>query len=71
MVVAKVKIVANAKGLFKTSAPQAFGINSIYELKRFLSLDAFGERQQDGAEDRLLKSALVSRLLTWLLHGQT
>ena len=56
------KIVAHGKDMAETSAPQAFGIKSIQELKQFLQLDVFGETHNVRAEDRLMKSALVSRL---------
>ena len=55
-------IVSSAKDLAETSAPQAFGIHSVQELKHFLRLDVFGEKHQDRTEDRLRGSGLVSRL---------
>lgn len=55
-------IVGSARDLAETSAPQAFGVNSIQELKHFLKLDIFGEKHQSTAEDRLMGSELVSRL---------
>ncbi|KAL7463530.1 hypothetical protein ACHAXS_003889 [Conticribra weissflogii] len=58
----QVKIVAHAKDLAETSAPQAFGVETIGELKRFLELDVFGERRTDGAEGRLMRSGLISKL---------
>ena len=51
-----------AKDLAETSAPQAFGIHTVQELKHFLRLDVFGEKHQDRTEDRLRGSGLVSRL---------
>jgi len=56
------KIVSSAKDVAETSAPQAFGIHSIQELKQFLRLDVFGEMQQVRTEGRLGRSGLVSRL---------
>ena len=55
-------IVSSAKDLAETSAPQAFGIHTVQELKHFLRLDVFGEKHQDRTEDRLRGSGLVSRL---------
>jgi len=55
-------IVGSARDLAETSAPQAFGVRSVRELKQFLRLDVFGERHQATAEDRLRGSGLVSRL---------
>ena len=55
-------IVGSARDLAETSAPQAFGVHSVRELKQFLRLDVFGERHQATAEDRLRGSELVSRL---------
>ena len=56
------KIVAHAKDVAETSSPQAFGIQSIQELKQFLQLDVFGERHVERAEDRLKRSGLMSKL---------
>ena len=56
------KIVSGAKDLAETSAPQAFGIRSLRELRQFLRLDVFGERHQARMEDSLSRSGLVSRL---------
>ena len=58
----KNKIVSSARDVAETSAPQAFGIHSIQELRQFLKLDVFGEMHQVRAEDQLLRSGLVSRL---------
>lgn len=55
-------IVSSAKDVGETSAPQAFGIHTVQELKHFLRLDVFGEKHQDRTEDRLRGSGLVSRL---------
>ena len=55
-------IVCSAKDMGETSAPQAFGVRSIHELRQFLRLDVFGEVSQARAEDRLRESGLVSRL---------
>jgi hypothetical protein len=55
-------IVGSARDLTETSAPQAFGVRSVRELKQFLRLDVFGERHQETAENRLKGSGLVSRL---------
>ena len=55
-------IVASAKDVAETSAPQAFGVRTIQELKHFLRLDVFGELEQVRSEDRLRNSGLVSRL---------
>ena len=59
---AKGKIVSSARDVAETSAPQAFGVNSIQELRQFLNLDVFGEMQLARAEGRLARSGLVSRL---------
>ena len=56
------KIVGSAKDVAETSAPQAFGVKSIQELRQFLKLDLFGELQQEISEGRLRNSGLVSRL---------
>ena len=56
------KIVSSARDVAETSAPQAFGIHSIQELRQFLKLDVFGEMHQVRAEDQLMRSGLVSRL---------
>ncbi|KAL7529601.1 hypothetical protein ACHAXR_003048 [Thalassiosira sp. AJA248-18] len=56
------RIVSSAKDVAETSAPQAFGIHSVQELKHFLRLDVFGEMHQARTEDRLRNSGLVSRL---------
>mmetsp|Transcript_1629 Transcript_1629/g.3491 ORF Transcript_1629/g.3491 Transcript_1629/m.3491 type:complete len:712 (+) Transcript_1629:50-2185(+) len=55
-------IVSSAKDVGETSAPQAFGIHSIEELKQFMKLGVFGEVDQVRTEDRLGRSGLVSRL---------
>lgn len=55
-------IVSSAKDMGETSAPQAFGVRSVQELRQFLRLDVFGEVLQARAEDRLRESGLVSRL---------
>jgi hypothetical protein len=55
-------IVGGARDVAETSAPQAFGITSIGELGQFLRLDVFGEVPHAGAEGRLGRSRLVSRL---------
>ncbi|KAL7530473.1 hypothetical protein ACHAWF_003390 [Thalassiosira exigua] len=56
------KIVGDARDVAETSAPQAFGIQSVQDLRNFLTLDVFGERHQVRVEDRLGRSRLVSRL---------
>lgn len=56
------RIVGSARDVAETSAPQAFGISSIQELRQFLNLDLFGEVHQTRAEYRLGRSGLVSRL---------
>lgn len=56
------KIVSDAKDVSETSAPQAFGVKSVQELKRFLQLDVFSETHERNAEDVLRKSGLLSRL---------
>ena len=56
------KIVSSARDVAETSAPQAFGIHNVQDLRQFLRLDVFGEMHQARAEDRLKKSGLVSRL---------
>ncbi len=55
-------IVGCARDLAETSAPQAFRVRSVWELKQFLRLDVFGERHQATAEDWLRGGGLVSRL---------
>jgi len=55
-------IVSSAKDMCETSAPQAFGVHSVGQLKQFLQLDLFGEMHQMRSEDRLRDSRLVSRL---------
>lgn len=55
-------IVSSARDVAETSAPQAFGIQSIEELKQFMKLDVFGDLDQARSEDRLGRSGLVSRL---------
>ena len=55
-------IVGSARDLAETSAPQAFRVCSVRELKQFLRLDVFGERPQATAKDQLRGSELVSRL---------
>ncbi len=54
-------IVGSARDLAESSAPQAFGVRSVRELKQFLRLNVFDERHQATAEDRLRGSGLVSR----------
>jgi hypothetical protein len=56
------KIVSDAKDVSETSAPQAFGVKTVQELKKFLQLDVFGETHQLNSEVRLRKSGLLSRL---------
>mmetsp|Transcript_2874 Transcript_2874/g.6274 ORF Transcript_2874/g.6274 Transcript_2874/m.6274 type:complete len:449 (+) Transcript_2874:1-1347(+) len=58
----KVKLVAHAKDVAETSAPQAFGVETIGDLKRFLELDVFGERRTERAEGCLMQSGLISKL---------
>lgn len=55
-------IVSSAKDLAETSAPQAFGIHTVQQLRYFLKLDCFGEMQQVRAEGQLMNSGVVSRL---------
>lgn len=55
-------IVSSARDMAETSAPQAFGIQSVQELRQFLRLDVFGERQQEKAENHLKGSGIFSRL---------
>lgn len=56
------RIVSDAKDMHETSAPQAFGVKSIGELRQFLKLDTFGDLKYERAKDRLLQSNLVSKL---------
>ena len=56
------KIVSDAKDMMETSAPQAFGVKSIGELRQFLKLDVFGDLKYERAKKRLLESGLVSKL---------
>jgi hypothetical protein len=56
------RIVSDAKDMMETSAPQAFGVRSIGELRQFLKLDMFGDLKYERAKDRLLQSGLVSKL---------
>lgn len=56
------QIVSDAKDMMETSAPQAFGVRSIGELRQFLKLDMFGDLKYERAKDRLLQSGLVSKL---------
>ena len=61
-VTAGCKIVSDAKDVSETSAPQAFGVKTVQELKRFLQLDMFSETHELNAEVVLKKSGLLSRL---------
>jgi len=56
------KIVSDAKDVWETSAPQAFGVKTVQELKRFLQLDVFSETHGLNAEGVLRKSGLMARL---------
>ena len=56
------KIVSDARDVAETSAPQAFGVNSVQDLKRFLQLDVFSETHQLNAERVVKKSGLMSKL---------
>ena len=56
------RIVSDAKHMMETSAPQAFGVKSVGELRQFLKLDVFGDLKYERAKDRLLQSGLVSKL---------
>ncbi|KAK1744265.1 hypothetical protein QTG54_004798 [Skeletonema marinoi] len=56
------KIVSDAKDVSETSAPQAFGVKSVQELKRFLQLDVFSETHELNAEGVLKNSGLMARL---------
>ncbi|KAL7500069.1 hypothetical protein ACHAWT_009940 [Skeletonema menzelii] len=55
-------IVGDAKDVSETSAPQAFGVKTVQELKRFLQLDVFSETHELNAEGVLRKSGLMARL---------
>jgi len=54
--------VSDARDVAETSAPQAFGVRTVRDLRRFLDLDVFGERRARAAEGRLDGSGVVSRL---------
>uniref|UniRef100_A0A7S2Q1P3 Uncharacterized protein n=1 Tax=Skeletonema marinoi TaxID=267567 RepID=A0A7S2Q1P3_9STRA len=56
------KIVSDAKDVSETSAPQAFGVKTVQELKRFLQLDVFSETHELNAEGVLKNSGLMARL---------
>jgi len=56
------KIVADAKDIFETSAPQAFGVNSIPEFQMFLKLSPFGENWIDRSEKNMFKSPMFSAM---------
>ncbi len=61
-VTASSKIVSDAKDVSETSAPQAFGVKTVQELKRFLQLDVFSETHELNAEGVLRNSGLMARL---------
>lgn len=56
------RIVSDARDMMETSAPQAFGVQSMGELRQFLKLDVFGDLNYERAKKRLMKSGLVSKL---------
>lgn len=56
------RIVSDARNMMETSAPQAFGVRSIAQLRHFLELDTFADLKYERAKDRLLQSGLVSKL---------
>jgi len=56
------KIVSDARDVWETSAPQAFGVKTVQELKKFLQLDVFSETHGLNAEGVLRKSGLMARL---------
>eukprot|EP00804_Cyclotella_cryptica_P002233 CCRYP_019739-RA/>CCRYP_019739-RA protein AED:0.01 eAED:-0.01 QI:0/0/0/1/1/1/2/0/716 len=56
------RIVSDARDMMETSAPQAFGVKSIGELRQFLKLDVFGDLTYERARQQLMKSGLVSKL---------
>jgi len=53
------RMVADARDLKESSAPQAFGVYSIDDLKTFLNMSPFGENKQDVMEDRVRSSPIV------------
>ena len=55
-------IVSDAKDMQETSAPQAFGVRSVSDLRQFLKLDVFGDLKYERAKERLFQSGLISRL---------
>jgi hypothetical protein len=57
------RIVSDATDMMETSAPQAFGVRSIGELRQFLKLDMFSDLKYERAKDCLLQRGLVSKLL--------
>ena len=61
-VVSTSRPVSDARDVAETSAPQAFGVRTVRDLRRFLDLDVFGERRARAAEGRLDGSGVVSRL---------
>uniref|UniRef100_A0A7S4MVA9 Uncharacterized protein n=1 Tax=Odontella aurita TaxID=265563 RepID=A0A7S4MVA9_9STRA len=58
----KVRMVADARDLAETSAPQAFGVRTVRELRNFLAMSPFAEDVQGRMEGRVGASPLVSRL---------
>jgi hypothetical protein len=56
------RIVSDARDMMETSAPQAFGVQSMGELRQFLKLDVFGDLKYERAKTRLMTSGLVSKL---------
>ena len=55
-------VVESARDLGETSAPQAFGVRTVEDLKRFLSMSVFGEELQKTLENQVRSSPLVSKL---------
>lgn len=52
-----------ARDVGETSAPQAFGVRSVPDLRRFLGMSLFGEEPQRSMEDRVQGSAMAARIV--------
>lgn len=59
----KGRIIADAKDLQETSAPQAFGMNSIAEFQQFLKLSPFAENHIQTTEHQLFSSPIFTSRL--------
>ena len=58
----KVRIVADARDLAETSAPQAFGVRSVRDLRNFLALGPFADDPRKRVEERVGRSPLAEGL---------